>query len=342
MRNTTLPDTRLVIPLKTRLAVLLSDKEALAITQIRYWQDNNRDKGRAVTHFQDGVWWVYNTWADWKDENFPFWSVPTIRRVWARLEKRGLIKTRPHQNIRRGKWTTICTERLETLLATGELPDQDGPVPSDHPDQGSVDDQNDQGSPWTTIKMISLQAIQRLLTENSIPARILRIRRARVRLRRIPLRLPPPTSDEDVREPYSPLARKIMYLTRRNSLSAAQCEKLRRQVIDVRSPDASALPSPEELYLRNAGFQTYVDTRIRRLMEKSAGKIPMRKVVEAVCDYFRPYVGWVNYQANNGIPEEYWDDTEQETTVDDNSGEPVRGGSVFGLDLDSDCRETAT
>lgn len=69
------------------LAVAIGLNEAIVLQQIHYWINNSRNKG----YEQDGFKWVYNTYKEWQENNFPFWSENTIQRVFASLEEKGLV-----------------------------------------------------------------------------------------------------------------------------------------------------------------------------------------------------------------------------------------------------------
>lgn len=70
----------LVLP---SLATNIGLSEAIFIQQLHYWlKDSNNVK--------EGFKWVYNTYDDWQ-EQFPWWSVSTIRRIITKLEKSNLI-----------------------------------------------------------------------------------------------------------------------------------------------------------------------------------------------------------------------------------------------------------
>jgi hypothetical protein len=103
------------LTLQTKLAVLVGDRQAMALQQIHYWSGLNQKFDRA-DHFMDDQWWVYNTWQEWHDKNFPFWSISTLRRVFAGLEADGLIITRAHDDKNKGAWVTINYGQLENLL----------------------------------------------------------------------------------------------------------------------------------------------------------------------------------------------------------------------------------
>lgn len=69
------------------LAVKIGLNEAIVLQQVHYWISNPKNKG----YEQDGYKWVYNTYAEWKETNFPFWSENTIQRTFSNLEEAGLI-----------------------------------------------------------------------------------------------------------------------------------------------------------------------------------------------------------------------------------------------------------
>lgn len=107
------PYSRLLIPDYTLqilpdLAVEIGLNEAIVLQQVHYWLLPSRGVGKIV----DGRRWVYNTYEKWK-ENFPFWSVPTIKRTISSLEKQGLLESRSDLNGHasdRTKWYTINYE----------------------------------------------------------------------------------------------------------------------------------------------------------------------------------------------------------------------------------------
>lgn len=101
--------------LQTRLAVLIGDRPAIALQQVHYWADRN-EKMNKQTHFRDGRWWAYNTWREWQQSNFPFWTVSTIRRIFKTLEENDLITTQLHEDRNSGLWVTVNYDHLNALL----------------------------------------------------------------------------------------------------------------------------------------------------------------------------------------------------------------------------------
>lgn len=68
------------------LATSIGLNEAIALQQLHYWVNN--PKGGV---WMDGERWVYNTYEFWQKDNFPFWSVRTVQRVFLNLETMGLV-----------------------------------------------------------------------------------------------------------------------------------------------------------------------------------------------------------------------------------------------------------
>lgn len=91
------------------LATAIGLNESIIMRQIHYWL-RLFAKAKDDKHFRDGQWWVYNTYADWKKDNFGFWSWNTIRRAITTLQDLGLIVASNRYNDRKGdqtKWYSI-------------------------------------------------------------------------------------------------------------------------------------------------------------------------------------------------------------------------------------------
>ena len=96
-----------VIP---ELAVVVGLNSAIVLQQIHYWVRINQ---RADKNFRDGYYWTYNSYEDWR-EQFPFWSISTIKRIFMELESDGLIVTGNYNRlpIDRTKWYRLNYEHL--------------------------------------------------------------------------------------------------------------------------------------------------------------------------------------------------------------------------------------
>lgn len=129
MNNLILDDKPLVI--LPSLAEKIGLNESIFIQQLHYWlKDSN--------NIRDGFKWVYNTYEDWQDQ-FPFWSIRTLKRIITGLENSGYIITSNYNQLKidKTKWYRIDYEKLNELVArpscqngTSKVPDC--PVESDN------------------------------------------------------------------------------------------------------------------------------------------------------------------------------------------------------------------
>lgn len=92
-------------------------QEALVLQQVHYWVILNT---RTNKNEKDGFFWTYNTFKEWH-EQFPFWSLATIKRIFGRLEKAGfLVWGRFNKsNINRTKWYRIDHDVLSRMVQNG-------------------------------------------------------------------------------------------------------------------------------------------------------------------------------------------------------------------------------
>lgn len=83
--------------------------EAIILQQLHYWLGIS-------TNRKDGETWVYNTYDEWQ-EQFPFWSISTIRRTITKLENQGLIIVGKFNKlaIDNTKWYRIDYFQLESM-----------------------------------------------------------------------------------------------------------------------------------------------------------------------------------------------------------------------------------
>ncbi len=100
----------LVLP---SLAKSIGLNEAIALQQLYYWLEN--PKGGVM---MDGERWVYNTYEDWQKDNFPFWSVRTVVRVFANLERLGLVVSKQQASYDRKKYYRVHYDNLASWNVT--------------------------------------------------------------------------------------------------------------------------------------------------------------------------------------------------------------------------------
>jgi len=145
------------LQLQPGLAVALGLSEAIVIQQIHYWIRYYQQRRHHKEHYHDGRWWVWNSTRQWCEDNFPFWSERTVRRIIKALrepfepkvdEYGSLLDERPArgpllltgQYNKRGYdktlWYTIDYDELDRVLTyvedkMAERYGQDGQVDTD-------------------------------------------------------------------------------------------------------------------------------------------------------------------------------------------------------------------
>ena len=95
-----------------KLAAVIGFNEAVVLQQLNYWLHSNSAKKI------DGRLWVYNSYDNWRKDNFPFWSTRTIRRIFDSCEKKGVILTGNFNKagFDKTKWYSIDENRLNDLM----------------------------------------------------------------------------------------------------------------------------------------------------------------------------------------------------------------------------------
>lgn len=94
------------------LASVIGLNEAVVLQQLNYWLHSKSAKQI------NGRLWIYNTYDNWRKDNFPFWSERTIRRAFDSCEKKGLILTGNFNKagFDKTKWYSIDIENLNELM----------------------------------------------------------------------------------------------------------------------------------------------------------------------------------------------------------------------------------
>lgn len=99
--------------IKTRLALLIGLQEAIVLGQVHYWLKYKENVGQ---DFINGRYWIYNTYEQWQKQ-FPFWSISTIRRIFSKLEKQGLLIAGNFNKVGydHTKWYSIDYKKLDAI-----------------------------------------------------------------------------------------------------------------------------------------------------------------------------------------------------------------------------------
>jgi hypothetical protein len=93
------------------LAMSLGLHEAIVLQQLHYWLQRPNVRRR------EGWPWVYNSYTAWQQQ-FPFWSVATIKRIFSHLERQGIVMSQQFEKKAwdRRKWYTINYQRLSQVV----------------------------------------------------------------------------------------------------------------------------------------------------------------------------------------------------------------------------------
>jgi hypothetical protein len=144
MSNTPFFDDTNMRVFSPKLATLTSTNIAIVLQQLHYWLTLNQ-KANKTECFYDGKWWTYSTLEQMQERDFPFMTVPTLKRVLARAKKLKLIATR--YQYEDGKriytWYTINYHAVINLMTKDQNDPKDTKDQNDPKSRGKAKDQND-------------------------------------------------------------------------------------------------------------------------------------------------------------------------------------------------------
>lgn len=115
------------------LAESIGLNESLVLQQIHWLLSRSKKK-------ISGKYWVFNTYEEWRDKHFRFFSLSTVRRTIKNLEDLGLIISTTEFNkmkVDKTKWYTINYEKLDGLK-----------IATDKNDSPSVQNEQSSCSKW--------------------------------------------------------------------------------------------------------------------------------------------------------------------------------------------------
>jgi hypothetical protein len=151
-RNKLLDESPLLI--FPSLAKAIGLNESIVIQQMHYWLNIAKKSGKTGVTYDNKVW-IYNTFHQW-EEQFPFWSVNTIKRIIKKLESNGLIEIAQlsknkfdktnYYTIKYNKYNGLFTHEQNTshddtnMIPSEEpnmiLHDEPNMIPSEEPNMG--------------------------------------------------------------------------------------------------------------------------------------------------------------------------------------------------------------
>lgn len=124
------------------LATIIGLNESIVLQQVHYWL---KIKEKNQQDYIDGHYWVYNTYEQWQ-EQFPFFSLRTLRRTFTSLEKTGLLLSGNYNKagFDKTKWYSIDYNTYESLLSSyvqnGRIARPKRPIGNGHNDQTNTID----------------------------------------------------------------------------------------------------------------------------------------------------------------------------------------------------------
>lgn len=104
--------------IQPKLAECVGLNEAIILQQMNYWLKKSEK-------YFDGHVWIYNTYKTW-NEQFPFFSLSTIRRTISNLEKENIIITGNYNKagFDKTKWYTINNDVLTAKINSACVQDE--------------------------------------------------------------------------------------------------------------------------------------------------------------------------------------------------------------------------
>ena len=108
--------------IQPELACAIGVNEAIVLQQIQYWLT----KSCTENNIRDGRRWVYNPMETQREErsswkgNFPFFGLSTIKRIFTKLENKGIIIAGEYNTDKRDRtqWYTIDYEKLDQITGS--------------------------------------------------------------------------------------------------------------------------------------------------------------------------------------------------------------------------------
>lgn len=118
------------------LAKMIGLNEAIVLQQLHFYLSNPKAGVE-----RDGERWIYNTYEQWQEEAFPFWSTDTIKRTFLKLQEMHIVEAcQPDGRESRRKYYRLNRGMIPKLTfenVPAEFPEE-GNLPPSKPDQGNL------------------------------------------------------------------------------------------------------------------------------------------------------------------------------------------------------------
>jgi hypothetical protein len=103
------------IQLFPTLAVRAGINKAAILQKLYFLVHVTENTKNEANHFE-GRWWVYNTYAEWQEQYFPWLTVGTVKRLFLELEEDKIVLYHPLNKHAKKKYYTIDEEFWPTWL----------------------------------------------------------------------------------------------------------------------------------------------------------------------------------------------------------------------------------
>ncbi len=103
-----------LIPVDVCVALAVGLNESIVVQQLRYLLSTVEDDPR---HEFEGRVWVWNSYAQWANEQIPFLSEQTIKRTMHNLEVNGIVLSRQRNSYDRTKLYSIDEDVLARVVS---------------------------------------------------------------------------------------------------------------------------------------------------------------------------------------------------------------------------------
>jgi hypothetical protein len=88
-----------------------------AILQKLHFLVHITENSRNEANFIEGRWWVYNTYAEWQKNYFPWLAISTLKLLFLSLEKEGVVLSWTPSDNDQKKYYTLDYERFAEWMA---------------------------------------------------------------------------------------------------------------------------------------------------------------------------------------------------------------------------------
>src|SRR5690606_4254638 len=115
------------------IAEMIGLNESIALQSVHSWCTTNqnhrkRHMKRGIRNYFDGHYWTFQTWKQWRQGSFPFWSDKTVRRTFESLEEQNLIVVVKHDNDKRGQYFRVNYDEVNKLVQQINRKNPDKPM----------------------------------------------------------------------------------------------------------------------------------------------------------------------------------------------------------------------